>query len=985
MSSLCPVIAVFTAVRTFLWAGKARLQKRPNHNNHDYKSSATLLGLCLVPILSSLQTPAQAQIVRDRTLPQPSRIDRNGNVLEINGGTQRGQNLFHSFERFSVPEGGTAFFNNSAGIESIFSRITGRSASRINGTLRANGSANLFLLNPNGIIFGPNAALDIGGAFIGSTADQIRFGDGAVFSAVNPQATSLLTVSVPVGIQFGNQPSAPIQVQGAGHRLFLISPENPAVDRSNRPAGLAVDPGQTLALIGGELNLAGGNLTAAGGRIELGSVVAGEVELNPGWRLGYSGVEHGDISLTNSASLEASGNRGGAIQVQGRTIQITGTSAILADTLGSGAGGSLTLRATEQIRVAGFAFPAASNPFVSRLSTDVAAAATGQGGTVTITTPRLQISDGGQISSGTFGPGDAGNLRVQASELLISGGSPIGPSGLFAPVEASASGNGGRLVIDTERLQMTDGAQIAASTFGAGNAGSLTVRASQVELQDNNSGLFAIVEAGASGNGGTLALLANQVRISGNAQVATSTAGAGDAGNLIVRAEQIELDGARNQSASALVASVESEATGQGGNLTVTTEQLRVSGGAQISTTTFGDGRGGDLAIRAEEITVRGGTANNPSALVAASSNGGNSGNLLIETARLRLEDGGQIGTATAGDNNAGDLTINASESIEIFGRTRFGSSGLFASAIAGNGAGGNLTITTERLTVQDGATISVSNFSSADPNRTAGQGNVGNIAVNANQIKLDNGLLTADSAAGDRGNITLESNNILLTQQSAIRTNASGAARGGNIQVDTDILAAANNSDITANAENNFGGQVTIQSEAVLGTQIRPQLTPQSDITAFSELGADFSGTVQLNAPIVDPSRGLAELPEAPIDADSQIAAVCAATAGSEFIVTGRGGLPEAPTQTLRGGTFWEDLRTDGLEGRTEDEIQASANENNQSEVTVRSVIPVEAQGWKVSETGQVHLVSQTLAQSASPIVTPTIDCAAARRESDL
>jgi filamentous hemagglutinin family protein len=926
------------------------------------KGFITSIGLgigqfCLVQVGVQIAEPVAAQISPDRTLPQSSRVETRGNTQEITGGTQVGRNLFHSFERFSVPRGGTAFFNNNAAIEFIFSRVTGNSASQIDGLLRANGSANLFLLNPNGIVFGRNASLDIGGTFIGSTADQIRFADGAEFGAVNPQAAPLLTVSLPVGLQFGTHP-APIQVQGNGHGLFLNSPDNPTVNRTNRPTGLAVNPGQTLALVGGDLTLGGGNLTATAGRIELGSVAGGEVRLNPqDWRLDYGNVEQfRDVRLTEAASLETSGNRGGVIKVQGRNIQITETSALLADTLGTGTGGSLILNATERVQVSGFGLSATGNPFVSRLSTDVAPNATGEGGNVTITAQRLQISNGGQISSGTFSAGDAGSLRVRVTDLEISGGSLVGPSGLFAPVEAAASGNGGSLTITAERLRITDGAQVSTSTFGAGNAGTLTVQANEVELSGRSSGLFAIVERGASGNGDTLTLVADRLQIRDGAQITTLTAGGGDAGDLTVRADQIELVGRAGQFASGLLTSVEPEATGRGGRLTVYAEQLQIRQGSEISATTFGTGDAGNVTIQAEQIDVSGGTVESPSNIAAASIGTGNGGDLVVIAQQLRVTNGGQIAAASASRGDAGNLTINAAESIELSGRTAFGSSGLFGSAL-GEGAGGNLMMRADRLTVADGAVVSVSNFSSADPSRPPGQGSVGNLTVNANQILLDNrATLTANSAAGDRGNITLQSDNILLRQQSAITTNATGRARGGNINIDTNILAASENSDIAANAQNNFGGQVLIRAEAVLGTQARTQLTSESDITASSALGPQFSGTVQIDTQESDPNQGIVQLPDNLIDASNQIAAACNQTAGNSFVVTGRGGLPEAPIQLLRGETIWEDVRVAEME---DDEIQNETNRAIQPNPNQDSL--VEAQGWKINQMGQVVLVAQS------------------------
>ncbi|MEQ9234510.1 two-partner secretion domain-containing protein, partial [Coleofasciculus sp. E2-BRE-01] len=518
-------------------------------------------------------SPAKSQIEADNTLPVNSQVT-GCPICLIEGGTVRGGNLFHSFEEFSVPTGGAAFFNNALDIQNILGRVTGSTLSDIDGLILANGTANLFLINPNGIIFGENAQLDIGGSFVASTANAIGFGNQGVFSATEPEAPPLLTVN-PDALFFNQlaaQGVSSIEVRGSlsvplGESLLLVG------------GNIAPDATST-----GELLIDGGTLEAFGGRVELAGVGApGELGLVVD--KGSLGLDFpADLARTDIAIFDSIINvtaaGGGDIVIYPRDLFISNSQLLAGIFSGLGAvdaqAGDITIDATGTVVVA-----------EGVISNNVEAGATGSGGNVRITAFSLSLTNGAQIDTTTSGKGDAGKVVIRATDsVLLDGEDSQGfSSGVFSTVASGANGNSGGVEIESGSLTVTNGARLDASTLGEGDAGKVVIRATDNVLLDGEnsqgllSGVFSTVASGAKGNSGGVEIESGSLSVTNGAVIDATTFGEGDAGKIVILAnDSILLDGEDSQGfGSGIFSTVASGAKGnsrgveiESGSLTVT-------------------------------------------------------------------------------------------------------------------------------------------------------------------------------------------------------------------------------------------------------------------------------------------------------------------------------------------------------------------------------------------------------------------------------
>ena len=451
-----------------------------------------------------------AQIVPDATLgAQRTVVTPNATTDVISGGATRGANLFHSFSQFSVPTGRTAYFNNALQIQNIISRVTGASVSNIDGLIKANGVANLFLINPNGIVFGPNARLNIGGSFVVSTANSLKFADGTAFSAKTPQATPLLTVSVPIGLQFGANPES-------------ITNRSQATDSSGNTIGLQVKPGKSLVLVGGNVILDKGNLLAWGGRVELGGLsAAGTVGLNGDGSLTYpAGVERADVSLNDGGLVDVTAQGGGSIVVNARNLDMLNSNLNAGIKNDSGSvgtqAGDVNIDATGAVTIAH-----------SNIVNNVQPRAIGKAGNINITAESLDLMNSGGLNTRSYGQGNAGSISIFARDAVSFDSS--GAFSSFDPSEPERDnptvgntnqlipnivGKSGDIYISAGSISLTGGSLLLADTHGIGDAGKITllardqVSASGVGTYGNSSDLISGCGSGCRGNGGNISITA---------------------------------------------------------------------------------------------------------------------------------------------------------------------------------------------------------------------------------------------------------------------------------------------------------------------------------------------------------------------------------------------------------------------------------------------------------------------------------------------
>lgn len=898
---------------------------------------------------------------------QPPVVLPDGHIqYNITGGTRPGggTNLFHSFGDFNVPTNNIANFLNSGSIDpsnpnvilpsglptaNILGRINGGNPSSIFGMIQTNGpggfpNANLFLVNPNGFLFGPTATINVGGTVAFTTADYLRLqgiGGNGIYYA-NSAATSIITSAPVAAFGFlGSNPSA-IAIQGS--TLHVVQGQSLSLVGGNK-GFTATDPdtGNPIQVPDG-ITMTGGKLLAPGGQINIASV-AGPGEISAVDFMPTSGMTMGNISLSQEALVDVSANSAGSVKIRGGQL-LMNQATISADTADADGAPAIDVNVTGGVSLSNTNLPA----LTARTS------GAGNAGDIVISSGSLDATFGKNpftdpfhvslIDSDTTGSGHGGNVTITTGALTATN-VPGLENGNFILSGTGRDGKGGDVTITAGDVQFTsifiDTGGL--TTFlGPGAAGNLTVRAQSLILDNVGWGIDSMSQGGVLNvESAGLLSIRNNSTISSQSPLGNNP--------MTIKADRFVLDN------NAQI--IGGTAFGVGGDVLVTTRTVEFSNGGFILTQTFGDSNAGNVIVTASEyvrFTDNPTSVFAPSGIYTSSLGGagsfGNAGNVTVTTPQLELINGARINASTFASGHGGNVNITNANSVIITGErshpidvfeegffqggTR--ASGIYTSTLGSEfctgacGNAGNINMTTGMLMLQNGGlidsgttnngmggSITVSatgqiqlsgTMANGTPagifSRTTGtspdSGAGGTLTLTAgNSFTISDGATISASSTGpaDAGSIQIDAGQQLDMRDSSIKTEAAHAS-GGNIDIQAVERVRLVNSTISTSVlgDNGSGGNITIDPNVVVlqNSQVIAQAvqgaggnititTPLflADQTSLVSASSEFglNGTVTIQNPTSNLSESLGPLPSSMLEQQALQAQRCAASYG--------------------------------------------------------------------------------------------------------
>jgi filamentous hemagglutinin family protein len=796
-----------------------------------------------------------AQVVLDGSLGAAGPLAGPHFGIDAAVGSVRGNNLFHSFSQFDLQTGDSATFSGPANIQNILGRVTGGAPSQIDGAIRSGiAGANLFLINPGGILFGPHASVDVSGSFAASSAHYLKLADGAHFVAALDADDSVLTTGPVVAFGFLEGASGSVEVRGQW----------------------VAGQGGNLEAVGSLVSVSEGTrLEAAGGGIHLVGGAVGEVPVAPVSGIGAGGfaVPVGNGAASVAAPMESRiVIRGGRLVVENAQVQNLASGGdidlALTDSVQVLRGGQIVTLAMDASEGGGIRVETPSlliDGQDGEAPTRLAAETLSEnpqvtGGDIFVRSDFVELRGGAEISVSSYGAAGAGRVEIEAGTLRLSGSDfPMFPTQIAAnaaPVMGGEAGSGGSIVLRAEAIEIHNGAAIMAATMGDADAGKVEIDAGTLTLQ--------------------------------NGAITTFSAGAGAGGEIQIRSDAVLLEGPFS-SISALTTGLDGQRpAGAGGTVEITAGRLELRQDAAISANTFGDGAGGHIRITADAVVLDGASGDEwASPGIRASSQppffeeggGGRGGDIEVIAGSLSLRGGMPISASTATEGDGGSIRIRAG-TVSLEGVSSI------QSASTGAGQAGRVQVeATGDITVRGGSFISTSALASSG----------GDVSVQAGgEVRIEDGRVTAQAGPGGGGNLLVTAPDLVYLLDGTLTAEAVGD--GGNLSVDTAFFIVNRGSLVSRSSTAN-GGNITLRSDYFL----------RSDTVIDASAPFGLPGTVSVSAPDVDLAAGLLALPDSLLGLETLLRPDCGVRLGgdiSSFILLGRGGLPVEPGGFLPSGT---------------------------------------------------------------------------------
>lgn len=782
-------------------------------------------------------------------------------VIPQSLGATAGRNLFHSFAEFNISNGQTVDFTGSRQLQNVIARVTGADASNIDGTLRSSiANAAFYFINPNGIVFGNTARINVPGAFHVSSADKIDFADNRAVYAALSQASSLSS-------------AAP-----AAYGFLGTSARNNGLIAVNG-AQLAVKAGQTQDMVAGRIAISNdAHLTAPTGEIRLlalqgensasltangdGALPLPTVSPASG-RAGSITVSAPMLSNPLLGTLDTSGNGGGRIGLWGGAVSFTNTTAyndnngdadaaagrgvdiraqslvmdnswLTADALNIGKAGNINVIANDYLAVKNLSI-IKSDAFMR-----------GDAGAVGIESSNIDILNGGYIATATDAQGQAGSVSVAAGRLNIDNqGNTDFATGIGSVANPDSSGSAGAVSVEAERLALLRGGQISSATFATGSAGNVTVTAGTVTLDSRgdaaqSTSIFSNTESGSSGRAGDVSVQAQRIDILEGGDISSTTDGQGDAGEIRIQAER-----------------------------------LNILDGGQVSNSTFAAGNAGHVGVdaRAMVIDSRGHTASATGIYARANpGSSGAAGRIDVDTATLAIFNGGNISSSTSAGGDAGAIQVVA-DALTINGQGAGAATGINSKANAGSGDAGYIGVRAGRLAIYNGGAIASSTFA---------LGNAGVIEVTAAQLTIDSfgfssavtGIVSqanasdvngAEFVTGDAGNLRIHAETLDILNGGNISTTTYTQGAAGTVQITADTLTvdSLGNASVATGIfseakpqSNGQAGRIDVRAASAIHLYRNGKISTANAGFALDPT-ANIAGNISVAAPDVDMQTG--------------------------------------------------------------------------------------------------------------------------------